>query len=66
MFPHFAGVTITAKTEVAALNARRRLRYDFGSVRRIDFCSMGMITERKVGRFCAEDDPGNPYTVVRW
>ena len=27
---------------------------------------MGMITEREVGRFNAEDGMGNRYTVVRW
>jgi len=27
---------------------------------------MGMITEREVGRFYAEDGMGNRYTVVRW
>ncbi len=27
---------------------------------------MGMITEREVGRFYAEDGKGNRYTVVRW
>ena len=27
---------------------------------------MGMITEREVGRFHAEDFMGNRYTVVRW
>ncbi len=27
---------------------------------------MGMIAEREVGRFYAEDDLGKRYTVVRW
>ena len=27
---------------------------------------MGMITEKEIGRFYAEDDMGNRYTVVRW
>jgi hypothetical protein len=27
---------------------------------------MGLITEREVGRFYAEDGKGNRYTVVRW
>jgi hypothetical protein len=27
---------------------------------------MGMITEREVGRFYAEDGMGNCYTVVQW
>jgi len=27
---------------------------------------MGMVTEMEVGRFYAEDDMGNRYTVVRW
>jgi hypothetical protein len=32
----------------------------------MEFCSMGMITETEIGRFYAEDDRGNRYTVVRW
>jgi hypothetical protein len=32
----------------------------------MEFCSMGMITEKEIGRFYAEDDMGNRYTVVRW
>jgi hypothetical protein len=32
----------------------------------MEFCSMGMITEREVGRFYAEDGMGNRYTVVQW
>jgi hypothetical protein len=32
----------------------------------MEFCSMGMITEREVGRFFAVDGLGNRYTVVRW
>ena len=27
---------------------------------------MGMITERQVGRFFAEDGLGNRYTIVQW
>jgi hypothetical protein len=27
---------------------------------------MGMITEREVGRFFAEDGLGNRYTIVQW
>ena len=27
---------------------------------------MGMITEKEIGRFYAEDDMRNRYTVVRW
>ena len=27
---------------------------------------MGMITEKEIGRFCAEDDMGNRYIVVQW
>ena len=27
---------------------------------------MGIITEKEIGRFYAEDDMGNRYTVVRW
>jgi hypothetical protein len=32
----------------------------------MEFCSMGMITEKEIGRFYAEDDIGNRYVVVRW
>ena len=27
---------------------------------------MGIITEKEIGRFYAEDNMGNRYTVVRW
>jgi hypothetical protein len=27
---------------------------------------MGIITEKEIGRFDAEDDMGNRYIVVRW
>ena len=36
------------------------------TARRTGFCSMGMITEKEIGRLYAEDDMGNRYTVVRW
>jgi hypothetical protein len=32
----------------------------------MEFCIMGIITEKEIGRFCAEDDRGNRYIVVRW
>jgi hypothetical protein len=58
-------VKITVKTEVTALNASFPV-YDTVLLRRMEFCSMGIITEREVGRFSAEDDMGKRYTVVRW
>ena len=44
----------------------RHFRYGLAYLRRVEFCSMGMITGREVGRFYAEDGKGNRYTVVRW
>jgi hypothetical protein len=32
----------------------------------MEFCTMGIITEKEIGRFYAEDDSGKRYTVVRW
>jgi hypothetical protein len=32
----------------------------------MEFCSMGMITEREVGRFFAVDSLGNRYIIVQW
>ena len=60
-------VNITIEAEAIALNASFAI-YDMVCpiVRRMEFCTMGMITEREVGRFCAEDGMGNRYTVVRW
>jgi len=64
---HFAIVKITIETEATALNALFAI-YDtvWLIVRRMEFCSMGMITETEIGRFYAEDGMGNRYTVVRW
>ena len=64
---HFAIVKITIETEATPLNALFAI-YDtvWPIQRRMEFCSMGMITEKEIGRFCAEDDMGNRYIVVQW